>query len=85
MFFVLSQLSAYNNAQAHNHYIESKDPTLQDSSLVPDEFEDNNHHHALAMDHYTLAYGMFLEGKDVFPEEEKILEARYGAHRWHTV
>ncbi|EPT05898.1 hypothetical protein FOMPIDRAFT_1026782 [Fomitopsis schrenkii] len=48
-----------------------------DSSLVPDEFEDNNYHQALAMDHYTLAYGMFLEGKDMFPEEEKVLEARY--------
>ncbi|KAI0736882.1 HEC/Ndc80p family-domain-containing protein [Fomitopsis betulina] len=54
-----------------------RDPTLQDSSLVPDEFEDNNYHQALAMDHYTLAYGMFLEGKDMFPEEEKILEAQY--------
>ena len=77
----MPSLSTYHRIQAHNHYTESKDPTLQDSSIVPDEFEDNNHHQALAMDHYTLAYGMFLEGKDVFPEEEKILEARYGASR----
>ena len=37
------------------------------------------------MDHYTLAYGMFLEGKDVFPDEEKILEARYGGYCGHTL
>ena len=37
------------------------------------------------MDHYTLAYVMFLEGKDMFPEEEKILEARYGTYRCYTM
>ncbi|KAH9934885.1 HEC/Ndc80p family-domain-containing protein [Fomitopsis serialis] len=63
--------------RARTRYLESKDVTLQDSELVPDEFEDINHHQALALDHCTLAYGMFLEGKDAFPEEEKILEARY--------
>lgn len=64
--------------QARLHYLESRDATLQDSSLVPDEFDDMNYHQALALDHYTLAYEVFLEGKDVFPEQEKILEERYG-------
>ncbi|OBZ75594.1 putative kinetochore protein NDC80 [Grifola frondosa] len=63
--------------RAREHYMESRDPTLQDSSLVPDEFDDINHHQALALDHYMLAYEIFLQGKDVFPEEEKIMEERY--------
>lgn len=52
--------------------------TLQDSSLIPDEFDDINYHQALALDHYTLAYEVFLEGRDAFPEQERILEERYG-------
>lgn len=62
---------------ARLHYLESKDVTLQDSALIPDEFDDINYHQALALDHYTLAYEVFLEGKDVFPEQERILEERY--------
>ena len=60
------------------HYLESKDVTLQDSSLVPDEFDDINHDQALALDHYILAYVVFLEGKDAFPDQEKVMEERYG-------
>lgn len=58
----------------------SGNPSLQDPSLVPDEFDDNNHHLALALDHNTTAYEVFLQGRDVFPEEEKLLEERYGTH-----
>ncbi|KAH9951392.1 HEC/Ndc80p family-domain-containing protein [Amylocystis lapponica] len=63
--------------RARLHYLESKDVTLQDSSQVPDEFDDINHDQALALDHYILAYEIFLEGKDVFPEQERVLEERY--------
>ncbi|KAI0933915.1 hypothetical protein AcV5_005931 [Taiwanofungus camphoratus] len=63
--------------RARLHYLESKDVTLQDSSLILDEFDDINHHLALALDHYTLAYGVFLQGKDAYPEQERLLEERY--------
>ena len=53
-------------------------PSLQDPTLVPDEFDDHNYHLALALDHNTTAYEVFLQGRDVFPEEEKLLEERYG-------
>ena len=53
--------------------MDSKHPTLQDPAFVPDEFEDNNHHLALALDHYHIAYDVFLQGQDVFPEQEKAL------------
>ena len=58
--------------------MESCHPTLHDASLVPDEFEDEHHHQALAMDHYVAAYEMYLFGHDLFPEQEKVLEDRYG-------
>ena len=58
--------------------MDSKHPTLQDPAFVPDEFEDNNHHLALALEHYHIAYDVFLQGQDVFPEQEKVLEERYG-------
>ncbi|THH33880.1 hypothetical protein EUX98_g334 [Antrodiella citrinella] len=57
--------------------MESEHPTLQDASLVPDEFDDIHHHHALAMSHYLDAYEVFLLGQDVYPEQEKNLEERY--------
>ena len=45
---------------------------------MPDEFDDINHHLALALDHNAKAYEVFLQGQDVFPEQEKLLEERYG-------
>ncbi|GBE82486.1 predicted protein [Sparassis crispa] len=60
------------------HYVDSDDVTLQNSSVVPEQFDDINHHEALAMDHYIASYAVFLEGKDAFPEQERILEERYG-------
>lgn len=56
----------------------SRHPTLQDPALIPDEFDDNNHHLALALEHNLSAYEIFLQGQDVFPEQEKALEERYG-------
>ena len=58
--------------------MESAHPSLQDPSLVPDEFEDEHYHQALAMDHYLAAYEIFLLGQDVYPDQEKALEDRYG-------
>ncbi|PIL23804.1 hypothetical protein GSI_13555 [Ganoderma sinense ZZ0214-1] len=63
--------------KARGQYMTSGHPSLQDPTLVPDEFDDNNHHLALALDHNTTAYEVFLQGRDVFPEEEKLLEERY--------
>ncbi|CCM02890.1 uncharacterized protein FIBRA_05004 [Fibroporia radiculosa] len=63
--------------KARFHYVQSGDLTLQDSSQVPDEFDDINHHQALALDHYTRAYSIFLQGQDLFPEQERILEEYY--------
>ncbi|KAI0781147.1 HEC/Ndc80p family-domain-containing protein [Trametes elegans] len=63
--------------KAREHYMNSRHPTLQDPAFIPDEFEDMNHHLALALDHNANAYEVFLEGQDVFPEQEKMLEERY--------
>ncbi|KAI0374672.1 hypothetical protein BV20DRAFT_986408 [Pilatotrama ljubarskyi] len=63
--------------RAREHYMNSGHPTLQDPALIPDEFDDISHHLALAFDHHTRAYVDFLQGQDVFPEQEKILEERY--------
>lgn len=53
-------------------------PTLQEPTLIPDEFDDVSHHLALAFDHHAGAYVDFLQGQDSFPEQEKVLEDRYG-------
>ncbi|KAI0742721.1 HEC/Ndc80p family-domain-containing protein [Daedaleopsis nitida] len=64
--------------KAHRHYPESRHPTLQDPDLIPDEFDDdNNNHLALALQYNETAYEVFLQGQDVFHEQEKLLEERY--------
>ncbi|KAI0073280.1 hypothetical protein K474DRAFT_1666837 [Panus rudis PR-1116 ss-1] len=63
--------------KARFHYMTSEDPTLQDPSAVPDEFDNIHHHQALAMDYYLAAYEVFLSGQDVYPEQDKALEDRY--------
>ncbi|KAH9854040.1 HEC/Ndc80p family-domain-containing protein [Lenzites betulinus] len=63
--------------KAREHYMDSRHPTLQDPELIPDEFEDISYHLALAFDHHSRAYVDFLQGQDVFPEQEKVLEERY--------
>ena len=64
--------------------MESEHPTLQDPSLVPEEFDDEHHHQALAMNHYLAAYEVFLKGQDVYPDQEKEMEDRYGAYTAHV-
>ncbi|THG98588.1 hypothetical protein EW026_g3622 [Hermanssonia centrifuga] len=63
--------------KARLHYLESKDPTLQDEEDVPAEFRSPHHHQALAFGHYIEAYEIFLQGADVYPEQEQRLEERY--------
>jgi kinetochore protein NDC80 len=60
--------------------MESQHPTLQDTLAIPDEFEDPNHHRALAFDYLVNAYDVFLGGSDVFDEQKRALEERYGMH-----
>lgn len=64
--------------QARNSYLASEDPTLQEVELVPDEFDLIHHHEALAFDHYIQSYQLFLQGADLFPEQERALQERYG-------
>ena len=67
--------------QARLHYLESEDPTLQDAEQVPEQFDDPNQHQALAFAHYVDAYEVFLKGADVYPEQERVVEERYGRLR----
>lgn len=46
--------------------------------MIPDEFDDIHHHEALAFEHYIESYQLFLQGSDLFPEQERVLEERYG-------
>jgi kinetochore protein NDC80 len=55
----------------------SGDPSLQDPSDVPDEFELEDHHRALSFDYTVSAYEAFMDGADVFEEQDKMLEDRY--------
>ena len=45
---------------------------------MPEEFDDPNHHQALAFEYYTEAYGFFLDGADAFEDQDQVLENRYG-------
>ena len=51
--------------------------TLLDSSEVPEEFDDEHHHHTLAFEHCSEAYEVFLSGVDDYSPQERALEARY--------
>ncbi|KAL0580598.1 kinetochore-associated Ndc80 complex subunit ndc80 [Marasmius crinis-equi] len=58
-------------------YLDSSHPTLQDPSLVPEEFEDPNHYAALALDYYQECYLMWLDHVDEFVEANQQIEERY--------
>lgn len=64
--------------QARYAYLDSTEPTLQDIDQVPENFDDENHHAALAFLYYSDAYGVFLSGADDFSEQDQYLEQRYG-------
>ncbi|EIN07775.1 hypothetical protein PUNSTDRAFT_70409 [Punctularia strigosozonata HHB-11173 SS5] len=59
--------------------LNSRDSTLQDESLVPESWDENdrNMHEAVLMEYYSRAYQTFLEGIDAYPEEDAWLQARY--------
>ena len=58
--------------------MESEHPTLQFSGIIPDEFDDPNHHAALAFDYFAEAYEAFFAGSDDFGEQQRKMEERYG-------
>ncbi len=58
--------------------MESEHPTLQFSGIVPEEFDDTNHHAALAFDYFAESYEAFFAGSDVFEEQQRKIEGRYG-------
>lgn len=58
--------------------MESEHPTLQFSGIVPEEFDDPNHHAALAFDYFAESYEAFFAGSDVFQEQQRRIEERYG-------
>ncbi|KAI9508485.1 HEC/Ndc80p family-domain-containing protein [Russula earlei] len=63
--------------KARLHYMESEHPTLQFSDIIPEEFDDPNHHAALAFDYYAEAYEAFFTGSDIFDEQRRKIEERY--------
>lgn len=65
-------------SQARLQYLESDDPTLQNIERIPEEFHEPMHHQALAFEYFSEAYIAFFHGADVFTEQDKVLEARYG-------
>lgn len=67
--------------QARKDYFESEDPSIQDTELIPDSFDHDLHHSALAFDHYMASYDAFLVGADAYPEQERIVEEKYGTLR----
>lgn len=58
--------------------MKSGDPTLQDIDQVPENFDDSNHHTAIAFYYCSDAYGVFLDGVDDFKEQDQFVEDRYG-------
>ncbi|KAI5123278.1 hypothetical protein M0805_009300 [Coniferiporia weirii] len=64
-------------SKARYAYLDSSEPTLQDLEQVPENFDDENHHAALAFHYYSDAYGVFLSGADDFSEQDQYLETRY--------
>ncbi|KAI0073301.1 hypothetical protein K474DRAFT_1686267 [Panus rudis PR-1116 ss-1] len=73
-------LKPFKYSFARFDYMISEDPTLQDPTAVPDEFENIHHHQALAMGYYLAGYEVFMSRQDVYPERDKMLEDCYGMH-----
>ena len=65
-------------SKARAAYLKSNDPTLQNVEQIPDDFNEEHHHNALAMQYIADAYGAFLSGADDFTEQDRFLEERYG-------
>ena len=63
--------------QLRDEYFSSGHPTLQDTSRIPEEFEDPMDHQALAFQYYEHAYEMWLNELDEFVEANEDLDFRY--------
>lgn len=59
-------------------YFNSGHPTLQNTADIPEEFEDQLDHRALAFDYFDQAYTVWLDLIDDFVEPNQYLEDRYG-------
>lgn len=46
--------------------------------MVPEEFDDEHNHRALAFEHCVNTYERFLANSDDYTQEEQELEQRYG-------
>jgi kinetochore protein NDC80 len=60
--------------------MESEHPTLQFSDIIPEEFDDPHHHAALAFDYFAEAYEAFFQGSDIFEDQQRKIEERYGIY-----
>lgn len=60
-----------------DEYFSSGHPTLQDTSRIPEEFNDSMDHQALAFQYYEHAYEMWLNELDEFVEANEDLDFRY--------
>jgi kinetochore protein NDC80 len=58
--------------------MESEHPTLQYSDIIPEEFDDPNYHAALGFDYFAEAYEAFFAGSDIFEDQQRKIEERYG-------
>ena len=63
--------------------MESEHPTLQFSDIIPEEFDDPHHHAALAFDYFAESYESFFSVSDIFEDQQRKLEERYGAFLVH--
>lgn len=63
--------------QLRDEYFSSGHPTLQDTSRIPEEFNDSMDHQALAFQYYEHAYEMWLNELDEFVEANEDLDFRY--------
>jgi kinetochore protein NDC80 len=74
----LTRVSYCSAIQGRLYYMESEHPTLQFSGIIPEEFDDPNHHAALAYDYFAESYEAFFAGSDDFADQQRKLEERYG-------
>ncbi|EIM90401.1 uncharacterized protein STEHIDRAFT_75157 [Stereum hirsutum FP-91666 SS1] len=74
-----------NLVEQRFQYANSDEPTLQLLDTVPEEFDDENHHRALAFEHCVNTYERFLANSDDFTQEEQELEQRYAKKNERTL
>jgi len=61
-------------------YLSSGDPTIQDPTNIPDEFDDILDHKALAFQYCEASYDVWMSMQDQFTEPNRILEERYSVY-----